>query len=684
MVFTVLGFSLINAHATASKTADEALSWVQSQANHTVGSGQCVALIQEYYRQLGFYGVSGNGCDYATNEIPAGLGWREKNGVPQKGDILIYTGGYGHVAICGETSNISWHQNWGGQYVQRVDRNYNASFYSSYEGVTKYYWGCIHIDFKSDNLGSPVNLGDDFYALIINTKSWLPIDVNDNDNVTLYTENTLQNQMWHFKKLSDGSYNIISLRNGNFLDVNNCGTANGTNIKVCDGNGSNAQKWFIYGYNWCYKLKAQCTDCVMDVKDGNLDIGANIQTWEYNNSDAQNFQVYIIDNVTALGKAINGGDQFYAKIKASNTNLCVSVASDGNVILKNDTNSINQIWYFLKGDDGCYTITSLYNNNVLDVDNCGTTNGTNIKVFKSNNSDAQKWSLYGYTGRLKLKAKGTNCVMDVKDGTLTDTQNIQTWEYNGTNAQHFSITKLSSYYVSYNANNGSNAPSNQTKIQDLNLAISSLKPTRTGYTFKNWNTNPSGNGTTYQSSAIYSQNADITLYAQWTPNTYIVNFNANGGTLETSSKNVTYASVYGTLPTPTRTNYKFKGWFTQLDNGTQITADSIVSIVSPQTLYAQWEYTKPHIKSNVTKTDMNHFVNIDVYDLTEPYLIIVSGYKNNRLITFKTIPRGDENTNCTLTGDLDKIKVMAWDGLGKLTPITAAETIPARDWITEQ
>lgn len=111
IIFTVLGFTFINAYATASKTADEALAWVQSQVNNKVGSGQCVALIQEYYRQLGFYGVSGNGCDYATNEIPDGLGWREKNGVPQKGDILIYTGGYGHVAICGDSTGVSWHQN---------------------------------------------------------------------------------------------------------------------------------------------------------------------------------------------------------------------------------------------------------------------------------------------------------------------------------------------------------------------------------------------------------------------------------------------------------------------------------------------------------------------------------------------------------------------------------------------
>lgn len=132
-----------------AKTRDDAINWVRGLERQKVGSGQCVALISKYYSFLGASPVSGNACDYATNSLPSG--WtREKGGVPQKGDILVYTGGYGHVAIA-ETTRYGWHQNWGGQYVQWVDRNYSSSFYSSYEGVTKYYWGCIRPNFGSSS-----------------------------------------------------------------------------------------------------------------------------------------------------------------------------------------------------------------------------------------------------------------------------------------------------------------------------------------------------------------------------------------------------------------------------------------------------------------------------------------------------------------------------------------------------
>lgn len=155
VIIALFGFS-VPVYAT-SKTSDDAINWVRSKEYQTIGSGQCVALIAEYYNFLGVNSVWGNACDYATNSLPNG--WtREKGGVPQKGDILIYTGGYGHVAIA-ETTQYSWHQNWGGTYVQWVDQYYSNSFYSSYEGVTKTYWGCIRPNFAdtSDTQAPTVN-----------------------------------------------------------------------------------------------------------------------------------------------------------------------------------------------------------------------------------------------------------------------------------------------------------------------------------------------------------------------------------------------------------------------------------------------------------------------------------------------------------------------------------------------
>lgn len=81
---------------------------------------------------------------------------------------------------------------------------------------------------------------------------------------------------------------------------------------------------------------------------------------------------------------------------------------------------------------------------------------------------------------------------------------------------------------------------------------------------------------------------NISLTATATANTYKLTFNANGGTTSTASKNVTYKSTYGTLPTPTRTGYTFKGWYTAASGGTNITSSSIYSTVGNSTLYAQW------------------------------------------------------------------------------------------------
>lgn len=48
------------------------------------------------------------------------------------------------------------------------------------------------------------------------------------------------------------------------------------------------------------------------------------------------------------------------------------------------------------------------------------------------------------------------------------------------------------------------------------------------------------------------------LYEKLT--TYNVTFNADGGEVETKSKQVIYGKEYGELPTPTRDGYIFKGW----------------------------------------------------------------------------------------------------------------------------
>ena len=66
----------------------------------------------------------------------------------------------------------------------------------------------------------------------------------------------------------------------------------------------------------------------------------------------------------------------------------------------------------------------------------------------------------------------------------------------------------------------------------------------------------------------------------------IVTFNANGGTVSETERNVEEGTKIGSLPTPTRTDYAFDGWFTEAEGGTEVTADTIITQDMP--IYAHW------------------------------------------------------------------------------------------------
>lgn len=207
---------------------------------------------------------------------------------------------------------------------------------------------------------------------------------------------------------------------------------------------------------------------------------------------------------------------------------------------------------------------------------------------------------------------GTKSVSATKSITKTTSSQsipwyVEFWQYTDgveqskkqTISGSISVSAKTSYTISYNANGGSGAPSNQTKWYGTNLTLSSTKPTRTGYSFNKWNTNSGGTGTSYNSGATYTANAAATLYAQWTANTYTVSYNANGGTGAPGNQTKTYGVDLTLSSTkPTRTNYNFLGWGMSASAITvSYAAGATYSANSAITLYAVWElaYWKPKV-----------------------------------------------------------------------------------------
>ncbi len=91
---------------------------------------------------------------------------------------------------------------------------------------------------------------------------------------------------------------------------------------------------------------------------------------------------------------------------------------------------------------------------------------------------------------------------------------------------------------------------------------------------------------------------------------YKITYNVNGGNkLKTKSKTVTYGKKYGTLPSPKRAGYTFKGWYTAKDKGAKVTARQTVKITKDTMLYARWKKVakpakmkKPTVKNSAKNT----------------------------------------------------------------------------------
>jgi uncharacterized repeat protein (TIGR02543 family) len=81
--------------------------------------------------------------------------------------------------------------------------------------------------------------------------------------------------------------------------------------------------------------------------------------------------------------------------------------------------------------------------------------------------------------------------------------------------------------------------------------------------------------------------------------------------------------VYGSLPTPSRAHYRFDGWYTSREGGTEFTESTTVPGYA-HTLYAHWtwmievKFYRNHSSSDNTITKTEYYQNGSVYGTLMP------------------------------------------------------------------
>ena len=138
-------------------------------------------------------------------------------------------------------------------------------------------------------------------------------------------------------------------------------------------------------------------------------------------------------------------------------------------------------------------------------------------------------------GSLSSESKSDHVSHGLSNGTTYEIKNVKAksgYRYKGlasdvshggglsgtiTNGNAYIVLDfITTYPVTYNANGGTGEPRADAKDKgDATFKISSVRPTRDGYTFLGWATSSTATTAQYQPGDSYTQDASLTLYAVW-------------------------------------------------------------------------------------------------------------------------------------------------------------------------
>ena len=154
------------------------------------------------------------------------------------------------------------------------------------------------------------------------------------------------------------------------------------------------------------------------------------------------------------------------------------------------------------------------------------------------------------------------------------------------------------YQVTLNVNDGT-IGENVTDYK-YGTAVTLPVPTKKGYKFEGWYDNAEFTGVTVTEIST-AATGDKTYYAKWVAEQYTITFNTDGGAfVETPISSYIYGTT-ATLPVPTKTGYKFEGWYDNAEfTGTALTEISDRTI-GDKVFYAKWR--KESIVENLEVLD---------------------------------------------------------------------------------
>lgn len=329
--------------------------------------------------------------------------------------------------------------------------------------ITKY----VSKDERINNLAAQNKntLADGVYEINSVKNSNYTLDVNsastrNGANVQLYLRNGTQAQAFRVSHDSQGFVTFTNINSGKVIDLDGAITKNGRNIHQYASNGTRAQKWIVQQSGSGYSIvSAIDTSFALDIRNGTVYSGSNIQLYKSNNTAAQQwtFNKYVTERERCDSYASQNKDRmadgvYY--IKNQNVGFALDVADGSlyggaNVQLYSLNKTNAQKWKITHDSTGYVSFQNVGSGMYLTASGSGIT--ANVYQQKQTNDYNQKWIvMFDNNQNLRIvSALNSTMVLDVKDGKIRRCSNIQLYTSNNTNAQKWVFE-----YINTNATGG--------------------------------------------------------------------------------------------------------------------------------------------------------------------------------------------------------------------------------------
>lgn len=329
--------------------------------------------------------------------------------------------------------------------------------------ITKY----VSKDERINNLAAQNKntLADGVYEINSVKNSNYTLDVNsastrNGANVQLYLRNGTQAQAFRVSHDSQGFVTFTNINSGKVIDLDGAITKNGRNIHQYASNGTRAQKWIVQQSGSGYSIvSAIDTSFALDIRNGSVYSGSNIQLYKSNNTAAQQwtFNKYVTERERCDSYASQNKDRmadgvYY--IKNQNVGFALDVADGSlyggaNVQLYSLNKTNAQKWKITHDSTGYVSFQNVGSGMYLTASGSGIT--ANVYQQKQTNDYNQKWIvMFDNNQNLRIvSALNSTMVLDVKDGKIRRCSNIQLYTSNNTNAQKWVFE-----YINTNATGG--------------------------------------------------------------------------------------------------------------------------------------------------------------------------------------------------------------------------------------